>query len=771
MTTRRFIPTAAAIAVLLSPFNPAQACGPDYEPDIFVNVASPDNKTAFADGQLGILQAGFDSGDYAVAYRYLNGGTLSPGERDAYNPPANPSQFQNLTNATPEQIAAARAEQQARQDAQPPRAWLLARAKYVPAIPQAEQTASFPTDYEGNVAFDENYLNCPDPAFQTAVLTLNHRADTWGKQSPWLADWIHAQDAVFSNCAGKAASMPAPVPANSPALLQADRAYQVAAATFYAKRFDEAAQQFEAIARDKNSPWSGWGKYLAARATVRKAFALGKATDPYSGDVASYDAETMRRAQQMLESLLAENSPTPTRATILRELNFIRIRTEPEKRIDEICAALAGPALDSNFAVDLADLNWVLVKHIPTPNPPPLLAWIDAWRGASSAATAYATWQRDHAQPWLIIAMAKAGASDPITPDLLAEAAKARPGTPAYSTLFYHRVRLLIALKRADEARALLDAALPALRRQPASSELNALLGQRMAVAGNFDEFLHYAPRVVLNQGSEGAFHQLAACDEAAQKNPPAEPCSLSGHPYGFDEDSTYIFNRQLPLDLLIQAATSPNLPPNLRQYLVLDAWTRSFILEDSQSAARLAPLLPLSIRKTAGSSTGFPAALAILRSPGIRPYLEPGIPRVSSFGQFDEVRDNWWNGTWRDNAAAITYSGNSATLKLDRIDTSAFLSNPQLTRGEADYKRIMLQPSAVVLIGQRVIDYTRRHPADPDVPEALHLVVRAGRYATADYDNKTEAAERTAVSKAAFQLLHTRYPKSPWTAKTPYYY
>ena len=44
---------------------------------------APDDLAAFAKGQLGILQAGFDSNEYAVAFRYLNGGKLSAAERQA----------------------------------------------------------------------------------------------------------------------------------------------------------------------------------------------------------------------------------------------------------------------------------------------------------------------------------------------------------------------------------------------------------------------------------------------------------------------------------------------------------------------------------------------------------------------------------------------------------------------------------------------------------------------------------------------------------------
>jgi hypothetical protein len=78
------------------------------------------------------------------------------------------------------------------------------------------------------------------------------------------------------------------------------------------------------------------------------------------------------------------------------------------------------------------------------------------------------------------------------------------------------------------------------------------------------------------------------------------------------------------------------------------------------------------------------------------------------------------------------------------------------------------------VVIGQRVLAYANAHPDDPWVPEALSLTVRAGHYAcespasNASSDNKSEY---TPVSKATFTMLHRRYPKSPWTVKTRYYY
>jgi len=460
-------------AVLLSPTCNVEACSPDFGGDVFVAAHSPDDMATFGSGRLGILQPGFDSNEYAVAYRYLNGGKLSTSEQKAYlPPPPEPQTVLDRSELTPDQLAAVQAVAQAGVHIDRPVGnWMLTRAQYAPLATPVSRSASFPTDQAGIIEFDPDYLDCPDPAFVTATLTLKSRAETWGKHSALLADWIQAQDAVFSNCERKNGAIPSPVAADSPALLKADRAYQIASATFYARHFDEAAGQFAAIASDTNSPWSSWGQYLAARATVRKAFAMGNATDQSSGDVATYDPETMHRAQQMLEELLSHPNPLPSRSVIQQELNFIRIRTEPEKRASEICAALAGPGEDTNFLQDIRDLNWLLVKNIKIENPPPLLAWIAAWRTSYPVDSAYDQWKQNHALPWLIIAMIKADPADKIAPQLLADAASIAPKSPAYDTVFYHRVRLLTGLKRSDEARALLDAALPPLQRQKPNSE------------------------------------------------------------------------------------------------------------------------------------------------------------------------------------------------------------------------------------------------------------------------------------------------------------
>jgi hypothetical protein len=102
------------------------------------------------------------------------------------------------------------------------------------------------------------------------------------------------------------------------------------------------------------------------------------------------------------------------------------------------------------------------------------------------------------------------------------------------------------------------------------------------------------------------------------------------------------------------------------------------------------------------------------------------------------------------------------------------YLPAEDQTMGAAEYSRVMDLPCAPTYLGRRVIEYAKGHPEDPDVPEALALTVRATRYGCLTWgksSDQTAGAENSATSKAAFQLLHAKYPKSPWTLKTKYYY
>jgi len=70
--------------------------------------------------------------------------------------------------------------------------------------------------------------------------------------------------------------------------------------------------------------------------------------------------------------------------------------------------------------------------------------------------------------------------------------------------------------------------------------------------------------------------------------------------------------------------------------------------------------------------------------------------------------------------------------------------------------------PPAPEYLADRTVEWVKNNPSDPRGPEALHLAVRAVRYG---------CGAKAGASKAAFQLLHAKYPNSEWAKKTKYWY
>jgi hypothetical protein len=91
-------------------------------------------------------------------------------------------------------------------------------------------------------------------------------------------------------------------------------------------------------------------------------------------------------------------------------------------------------------------------------------------------------------------------------------------------------------------------------------------------------------------------------------------------------------------------------------------------------------------------------------------------------------------------------------------------MSEAQKSTARKEISKLMQLESAPNYLGKQVIDWAKKNPADPRVPEALHLIVRSTRYGCGN-------DETSIVSKEAFQLLYKKYPKSEWTKKTPYWF
>ena len=744
---------AVVLTVVLLTTSSAFACGPFELEAVFVHTVHPNFPLErFAAGGIGMVQPSYARSYLYVAYRYLEGAPFTPDEQKA------------LTDLWKDRLETGWSPG----DEEWVKSWLAARKKVVatdPAPISVYRSREKPNEYE-------SYLNCQKDSFDTAIATLDQRIAKYGADSGAVKAWVEAQDQVFSNCAG-GSSIPAEIGADADALMRADRAYQIAAANFYATNFDEARKGFEKIAADSGSPWQQNAIYLVARTLARKG-SLGPAEQKQ---------ESLEAAETQLRKILADKKLSALHAASLRLLNLVRLRAHPAERLNELAKSLSVKTPNPNLKQDLWDYTVLLDGFLETDEPDSkpaatipkdqdLTDWIATFEGASKEARehALARWQATRSTPWFIAALTFAHGKDPQAGELLGEAQKVKNTSPAFPAARYHTIRLLLESGKDSEARTLLDQTLKTERARFDESALNLLLSQRMLLANNLSEFLADAARVpaALSWNDDG--REIPADDSETSDETKAK----KGKPF-FDVDAAHALNQQLPLSVLREAVKSNVLPAGPRLDLIQATWLRAAILGDTQTADEIAPLLAQLVPQTSDLLTSyqlaaqpdekkFAAIYAWLKTPGLEPVVDAGLGRETPLPEQDQLRDNWWCS-----AAFVPGTGeeNREVIQFTATTTGApprFLSPQEVEAGAKEWRALSALGAAPNYIAKEVVQWANSHPNDARVPEALHLAVKTTRFGCGDADTGK-------WSKSAFDLLHRKYPNNPWTKKTPYWF
>ena len=480
---------------------------------------------------------------------------------------------------------------------------------------------------------------------------MNDRIKRFAADSADVRDWVGAQDKVFANC-GEGKQVPEAAGPEQDSLIRADRAYQIAAANFYATNFDEAKQQFDSIAKDKSSPWRDQAGYLAARSLLRKGSLADKEED---GRPALAEAETR------LNAVLKDNSATASHHASRRLLNLVRLRLHPEEKLHEIANVLVKRDTSPDFKQDVWDYTVLLDKFLgeddeaARPQRPSgltsdeLTDWVLTFEDSSPAAATHSLeqWEKSRALPWLVAAIAKVNGQQPKAAALLSAAANVDHNSPAFPSLAFHSVRLLIESNRGSEARTALDKILAIDRQRLPPSALNLLLAQRMSLAQNLQEFLQSAPRVPAGFSDDSDGRELPE-EESSTKE------ATRGAVLFFDLDGANAFNKAMPVALIKDAAGSKALAPNLRSNVAQAAFVRAAMIDDREAALQASVLLQeiypqlkdfLTAYQRAATPDArrFAAAFLSLKFPGLRPYVSAGIGRTTALEEVDSYRDNWW--------------------------------------------------------------------------------------------------------------------------------
>jgi hypothetical protein len=196
--------------------------------------------------------------------------------------------------------------------------------------------------------------------------------------------------------------------------------------------------------------------------------------------------------------------------------------------------------------------------------------------------------------------------------------------------------------------------------------------------------------------------------------------------------------------------------------------------MHDDAIAAKVFSTLPQKVQAQAGAGTGFKPLVTLVRNPGLRPYLDPGVQRSYSFDFVESYRDNWWckewGLSWWENSWQQRGYPNEGLIRAG--ETADFLTPAQRAEGERQSAQLRATDDAEIVLGQRVLAYAKDHPADSNVAESLYLVLRMVRYSCAyDYgvdtpESKQMLKQETEIRQTAARLLRQRYASSPWTKK-----
>ena len=733
-----------------------EACGPFFLDAIFTYVKHPDIPLdKFVQGQIGVVKPSYARSYLFAAYRQMGGVAFDPGEQRA---------LQELWKERLDLSWDAPEDEWIKP-------WVDARSKVAGAGPAPKislyRNREKPNEYE-------SYLNCQRDAFATAAATLNERMKKFSAESSELSDWVRAQDAVFSNCS-EGHTIPDAATAPGDPLLRADRSYQIAAANFYAASLGDAENQFGSIARDNSSPWRPTAEYMIARTFLRQA-SLGKDEDRQAA---------LSKAETKLKQILSDKNLSSQHHASARLLNLVRLRLHPEEKLHELAGAIMQKTSRESFKQDVWDYTVLLDKIVgedpeqPTTRPDipavtqdDVTDWIVTFQNndAHSLDHALQRFEKTSSLSWLVAVLSKVDAKNPKTAALLAAASKVDHRSPAFDSVAFYRVRLLMEAGKDEEARNILDEILGSDRTQMAPSAVNLFLAQRMILARSAEEFLRDAPRPPAGFSYDEDGREIPVEPKEVEK--PKEETSLL-----FDQDATTFLNEHAPLSLLLNAATTRPLPPHLRRDVAQAAWLRAALLDRREESTRLIPVLSgfypalqelLASYQAANTAEArrFTAAYIALKFPGLRPTVTPGLGRSTPIGEVDSFRDNWWclAASSRPLEADATADQETNTPKSSTQRLPAFLSPSEQAAAAKEVGTLNALGVAPNYLSRTVIEWANKNPADPRVPEALHLAVTSTRRGCTD-------KETGRWSKAAFDLLHRRYPNTPWARKTKYWF
>ncbi len=714
----------SAVLVISFPLGLDSCAGGGTLP-VFSTTQRPGDEGQFFRGKLGVLRQSYRSKYLIAAFRILSGLALTAGEIKSLSEDPYYNGYKTLTPA---------------QDR-----WFENRSKLDASFQRGSTYMGTSWGKRESLQWVEN---CHDDAFLNAARTLEQLRKRWGNGDPRTSAWVAAQDRVFSLCSGSGymvdgtIGFPDPPDARMDPLLAAHRRYQIAASYFYTGQYRVASVAFEKIAKEPGSPWREMAPYLVARSLLR---AMNFTQDPTA----------RRESKEKLLAILKDPKQQRWHKASSRLLHFWQLQVEPEVRFAELGKELVRPYGD-DIGQGATDFAYLLNKQSPPYGPltetlkkDALAAWMMCIYGRTNETAEHAAsqWKKTHNPAWLIAALMNA--KDPDLPALLSDATKISPSSPAYESVVYYATFREARRGNKEQARQWADGA---LHQNLQRSTRNLILGERTLVAKNWNDFLTHGlrrpePKILMGERGES----------------PASGTGLAtGDAQVFDADVIDAFNRLVPLSLWIDAVSNPIVPPHMQLRIAKAAWLRAIVLNRMTNSRNLMQrMIELEPQAAEGGARFLAASnleearFAAVHLVMLDPQLLPAIPRLGEpstvLGKARYFNTRGWTFS--------NYQDQPTILDL------SFLPAEHQAEHVAEWK--LLQASekwAGTFLARTTLDWVAKHPNDPLVPEVLHRAVMVTGF-------RSDGGQNGKYSQEAFNLLHRKYPKSPWTARTKYWY
>jgi len=415
-----------------------KGCAPDFFSAVFSYKRHPDlPRSRFIDGRLGVLQPTFARSYLVIAYRYLNGIGMNPGEREQardYYKDRETGKWDHSGTDWPAQWRAVRSQIQS---PPAPRTLLITNGQ----LQYDPETHSFT-------------LNCAEDAFRIAIHTLKARRTQFGAASRAFRSWVEAQDKVFENCSRGEAAIPSKASADMPAVIRADRDYQITASNFYAGNYEAALDGFRQISLDAASPWNAISRYLVVRTRLRMMGdgGTGLASDP--------------QFQGEAQSILSDSKLASIHGMTWNLVQRAGIRQRDLTYFQELGRLLSSAGQDNGFREELwnyTDMyDGVIGEADPNARFAPAKAvagdparfrdvdlsdWIFCFQSRDSSVFSHSLerWKQTRSAGWLLAALEHARAATAGKEGLLQAAANVSESSPAFLTARFH---LLVSMNR-----------------------------------------------------------------------------------------------------------------------------------------------------------------------------------------------------------------------------------------------------------------------------------------------------------------------------------